>query len=42
MKYICLGYLESGKFEGMTDTTTISAPPEIFSPRSLFSLPRPQ
>jgi len=41
MKYICLGYLEPGKFEGMTEderhatlddclTTTICAPTDIW------------
>ncbi|MGA9390025.1 MAG: hypothetical protein WBV69_06220 [Candidatus Sulfotelmatobacter sp.] len=46
MKYICLGYLEPGKIEGMTEderhatlddalsTTTICAPTGIWLPKS--------
>jgi hypothetical protein len=45
MKYICLGYLEPGKFEGMTEDerhatfdecfeyTTICAPTDILLPK---------
>jgi hypothetical protein len=51
MKYICLGYLEPGKFEGTIDTqrstnalstTTICAPTDILSPKYLFSLRGPR
>jgi hypothetical protein len=54
MKYICLGYIEPGTFERMTEderhavptnalsTTTICAPTDILSPKYLFSLRRPR
>jgi hypothetical protein len=52
MKYICLGYIEPGKFEGMTEderhavlddclsTMTICVPMDILLPNYLFSLRR--
>jgi hypothetical protein len=54
VKYICLGYIKPGKFEGMTrtsdtqrstnalSTTTICAPTDILSPKYRFSLRRPR
>ena len=54
MKYICMGYIEPGKFEGMTEdsgtqcstnalsTMTIYAPTDIWLPKCLFSLRRPR
>jgi hypothetical protein len=54
MKYICLGYIEPGKIEGMIgderhamldnvlSATTICVPTDMLFPKDLFNLRRPQ
>ncbi len=39
MKYVCLGYIEPGKFEGMTDDELHATFDECFESHLLFENP---